>query len=185
LPPNIDAELMAEIEEGEPDVSSNREPDGNRFVIYAIVKTTHDRVFDVIQDFAHTTEWVPDQTEATVLERRGRHVRGRETTHMPWPFSDRQFELWMENYPGRIGGVDSLINRWQSIHGVGNLDDTHGYWLVQPHPQNPRWTLIKNVIYADIGVAIPRFLIRWGANSVMKASIYNLRERLGLPRDEP
>ena len=50
------------------------------------------------------------------------------TTHMPWPFSDRRFELWIEDYSSRIGGVDSRINRWQSIHGVGNLDDTHGYW---------------------------------------------------------
>ena len=183
-PPQVNAERLAELESGEVTVSSNREQDGNRFVVYAVIKTTPERVFALVQDLPATTQWVPDQTEATVLERRGQLVHGRVTTHMPWPFSDRRFELWIENYSSRIGGVDSRINRWQSIHGVGNLDDTHGYWLLQPHPQNPSWTLLKYVVYADVGVALPRFLIRWGANGVMRESIYNMREKLGLPRDD-
>lgn len=183
-PPQVSAARLAELDEGEVTVSSNREVDGNRFVVYAVIKTTPERVFALVKDLPASTEWVPDQTEARILERRGELVRGRVTTHMPWPFSDRSFEVWIESYSARIGGVESLINRWQSVHGVGNLDDTHGYWLLQPHPNNPRWTLAKYVVYADVGVALPRFLIRWGANGVMRESVYNMREKLGLPRDE-
>ncbi len=180
----LSAERLRALDQGEVEVSSNKETNGNRFVVYAVVKTTPDRVFEIIQDFAGTTRWVPDQTEATVLERRGAQLRGRIKTHMPWPFSDRHVEMWVENYQATVGGVSSLVNRWQSIHGSGNLDDTHGYWLVQPHPSHEGWTLLKYVVYADVGVALPRFLIRWGTNSVMRESIYNLRQRLGLAREE-
>ena len=183
-PPQVTAERLRELDHGEIEVSSNKEPNGNRFVVYAVVKTTPERVFEIIQDFAGTTRWVPDQTEATVLERRGSQLRGRIKTHMPWPFSDRHVEMWVENYQATVGGVSSLVNRWQSIHGSGNLDDTHGYWLVQPHPSHEGWTLLKYVVYADVGVALPRFMIRWGTNGVMRESIYNLRQRLGLAREE-
>ena len=70
-PPQVNAERLAELDTGEVTVSSNREQDGNRFVVYAVIKTTPDRVFALVQDLPATTQWVPDQTEATVLERRG------------------------------------------------------------------------------------------------------------------
>lgn len=106
-PAQVTAERLRALDRGEVEISSNKEPNGNRFVVYAVVKTTPERVFEIIQDFAGTTRWVPDQTEATVLERRGSQLRGRIKTHMPWPFSDRHVEMWVENYQATVGGVSS------------------------------------------------------------------------------
>ena len=96
---------------------------------------------------------------------------------MPWPISDRRWEINSERSEQTLDGVESLVTEYVYIEGSGNMDEMHGYWVVQPWPDDPEYTLVKYVVNADLGVALPRSIINWAARRMLPGIIDGLQGR--------
>ena len=131
-------------------------------------------VFDTIMDFDHEDEWFPDERNTRIVRVEDGRTYGRGETNMPWPITDREWEVFATTADETLGGVECKVIRYQYVEGTGNLDAMDGHWLLVPYGDNAEWTILRYVIDVDIGVALPRAVVTWGTTSVLPNMVENL-----------
>jgi hypothetical protein len=168
--PSLSAEQIAELEAGEVIVHTQRGA-MNRGDVVGLVCAPLDEVWAIIRDFNQNHTWYPDMLESTLVA----SGRGRGVTDMPWPISNRNWEIEMSQSVEDVGGIESHVGRYQYVQGSGNLEEMYGFWLVRPWPNG--CTLVRYVLNADIGVALPSGIINWAARRMLPGIVTGLRER--------
>lgn len=165
-----------ELLEGEITVELERS-DPPRAETLALIRAPMRELGEIIADFDHATEWAPALTEQTTVERDGDAYILQTTTAIPWPIADRRFRTRATWEFTTVGGHEAFVNEFEYIEGSGNLDESFGYWLLIPYPDDPEYTYVKYVVHADPGIAVPPALVRWITRNALPDVIEALAER--------
>lgn len=176
--PSLTSSQEAELESGEIIVRTrrgSRDNGGvNRGESIGLVCAPMDEVVAILEDFPNQTAWMPDLETATVISTTERIGEGR--THMPWPIADRRWRVQLNPETRDVNGVESYVATYENVEfDDGNMDALYGYWLIREY--NDECTLVRYVINADIGVALPPAIINWASRRLLPGVITGLRER--------
>jgi len=176
--PSLTSSQEAEIESGEIIVRTrrgSRDNGGiNRGESIGLVCAPMDEVVAILEDFTNQVHWMPDLEEATVISQSERIGEGR--THMPWPIADRRWRVQLDPETRDVNGIESYVATYTNVeYDDGNMDALYGYWLIREY--NDECTLVRYVINADIGVALPQAIINWASRRLLPGVITGLRDR--------
>jgi hypothetical protein len=144
----------------------------------ALIDAPPPLVLEVIEDFDHYTEFMPDFTESEIVGREGEYTHCRMVVATPWPMEDRRLTVRTRSGSLQLDGVDALYSDWDYVEGSGNVVDTEGYWLLLPWGEDGQRTLLRYYLVADLGTWIPDFLISWANENMMPNTIAAIRNRL-------
>jgi hypothetical protein len=168
--PTLTADEIAELEAGEPIVRTRR-GDINRGEVVGLVCEPIEEVWAIVRDFNNLHVWYPDMLDSEVTGT----GRGRGQTDMPWPISNRNWEIEATQSEQVVGGINSYVATFDYIDGSGNLEDMFGYWLVRDWDNG--CTMIRYVLNADLGIALPNSIVSWAAGRMLPGIVTGLRER--------
>ncbi len=172
----LSQEQAAELLEGEVIVELQR---GNplRAETLALIHAPVRELGEIVADYDHATEWAPALTEQYIVEQQGDEYIIQATTEIPWPIADRRFQTRAQWEFTTIDGREAFVDQFEYIDGTGNIDDTFGYWLMVEYADDPEYTHLKYVVYADPGIAVPAFIVRWATRNALPDVIEALVER--------
>ena len=151
----------------------------NRGEVIGFVQAPVDEVIEIVADSGNHDEWFPDTLVATRTSGTSTTSVTEGRTHVPL-LRDRYWRLNGERSTTRFNGIEcSLLEYiYDDSYEDGNMDELHGYWLLCPH-EDTGGTVVKYVINADLGMAMPRAIITWAQNRMLPGIIEGLRERHG------
>ena len=171
--PRYDDEDVREMMDGDVKVSMRRQ-DGNltRGTALGLIQAPVSELRTIIEDFGTHEDWYPDMEDSTVLRD---HV-GRGVTNMPWPMTDRSWDINIEDGMRTISGHECFTSTFTHIPGSGNVETTYGYWLLCPWTDDTSYTLARYVLNVDLGVPLPDAIIRSSTRRMLPGVIDGLRE---------
>jgi hypothetical protein len=175
--PSLSQDQVARLEAGEilVEIVGRERPVADAL---ALIEAPAVRVLEVIEDFDHYTEFMPDFEEASIVERDGDVTICRMVIDTPWPMENRRLTVRSRSGPLQLDGVDVLFSDWDYIEGSGNMVDAEGYWLLVPWGDDGQRTLVRYYLVNDLGTWIPDFLLNWANENLVPQSIVAVRQRL-------
>jgi hypothetical protein len=149
----------------------------NRGQVIGFVQAPVGEVTEIVAASGDHDEWFPDTVVATRTAGTSTTSLTEGRTHVP-VLRDRFWRLEGERSSTRFNGIEcSLLEyMYDDSYEDGNMDELHGYWLLCPH-ENTGGTVVKYVINADLGMAMPRAIITWAQNRMLPGIIEGLRVR--------
>lgn len=174
---DLSSTQLAEIAGGELIRDVTRDGNNNRIELVCAVDGDPANVFAIITDYGSYAGWFPDQVDAEVRQDAGNSRTLYGETRVPI-LRNRRYEFTDETRTRTVNGETHHIDTWEYVPGSGNLDSTTGFWYVQPMPGFPEKTLVRMVVYADIGMAVPQALINWGTRRMLPGIAEGLQEQL-------
>ena len=172
----LDAEEAADLMDGGVERELVR-GDVLRAEVIGLIQAPVAELAEIVTDFANMTEWAPATERYNVLEDNGDHYIIDGETRLPWPIANRTWNMRTEYSYQDVDGHEAFVYTYQYIPGSGNLNDSFGYYLMLPWPDDPSWTYVRYVVNADPGVALPDAVIRWATRNALPDIIGNMRER--------
>ncbi len=163
----LDGGTLRELERGRP----------ARAEVVGLIEAPVDELAAILVDYPHVPDWAPASRDFEILEHSGDEYVISGVTAIPWPISDRHWHMRSVSGWESVDGRDVFVYRFQYIPGTGNIEDSNGYWLLMPMPDEPDVTYVRYVVHADPGLAIPNVIIRWVTRSALPDLIDGLRER--------
>ena len=172
----ISSSEMAEAVAGEILIETER-GQINRGEVIGFVQAPLDEVTEIVADTGDHDQWFPDTEESTQTARTSSTSVTEGRTHVP-VLRDRFWRLNGERATTRFNGIECNLLEYSYDHSYedGNMDECYGYWLLCPHDETGG-TVVKYVINADLGMAMPRAIITWAQNRMLPGIITGLRER--------
>lgn len=163
----VAGEILVETERGEL----------NRGQVIGFVDAPLEEVVRIVADSENHDQWFPDTEVSTVTASTDSTSTTEGRTHVPL-LRDRFWRLDGERSTTRFNGVECnlLEYMYDTSYEDGNMDELHGYWLICPEGSG---AVVKYVINADLGMAMPRAMITWAQNRMLPGIIEELRERHG------
>ena len=146
--------------------------------VLGVVDAPAQQVLDVIMDFNHYTDFMPNMSASEIVSQDGQDYVCSGITDTPWPMDDR---IWTINaWAGArdIEGISALVSTWDYVPGSGNLEDTEGYWLLLPWGDDGSKTLVRYYLMADLGTWLPDWLLNWATENMLPSMITAIRARL-------
>lgn len=138
------------------------------------------KVWREIASYRAQKEWVPDMMESSkVLKRKDGYKICRSATDMPWPIANRTYKLKVENGARKIGGVQSYVSQFSHYKDSGNIEEIEGYWIVRPFDGDDDRSFVRQYTKIDLGIAVPKSLIKSGTNKRLPGLIEALRKQVG------
>lgn len=163
----LDGEVIAEV---------TRDGSNNRAEMVCVIDAEPDAVWEVVMDYAAYDEWFPDQVESRVVEDNGNTNRLYGETRVP-VLRNRTYEFIDESRTETVDGETHYIDTWTYVPDSGNLESTDGFWYVEPLDGHPGKTLVRMVVYADIGMWVPQALINWGTRRMLPGIAEGIQEQ--------
>jgi hypothetical protein len=177
--PALSEDQVNRLNQGEiiVDVTNARVPIGD---VLAVIDAPVERVAEVILDFDHWDEFIPNMSEAQVVERvDDGTLLCAGVTDTPWPMDDRSWTIRATYQATQLDGVDVWVSGWDYVPGSGNLEDTEGYWLLVPWGADGSRTLLRYYLVVDLGTWVPDVLLSWGTENLLPDIVEGIRTRLG------
>lgn len=177
VPPRLTESLRGDLEDGDIVVNVREDGDAHRAELVALVDGSAEDVWAVITDFDSFEDWVPDQVDSTIVEARGANgaVFSGET-RVPI-LRNRTYQIRDRHRIEERDGVTMYVDEWDYIDGSGNMEENEGYWIVMPYDQDPSKTLIRMVVFADLGMMVPQAVIQWGTRRALPELAEGIREQ--------
>lgn len=172
--PNLTADQIAELRDGEVMVSTER-GDLNRGEAIGIICAPIDELWAIITDFDNMHRWFPDMLSSESVERTSSGGVGNGETNMPWPVANRRWQTRTVAGERSLGGVTAYVAEYEYVEGSGNLDEMHGYWLLAPADDG--CTLVRYVVNADLGIWLPDAIINWASRRMLPGTVEGMAER--------
>ncbi len=149
----------------------------NRGQVIGFVEAPIEEVVALVADSENHDQWFPDTEVSTVRESTSTTSVTEGRTHVPI-LRDRFWRLNGTRSTTRFNGVECnlLEYMYDTSYEEGNMDELHGYWLICPEGEG---AVVKYVINADLGMAMPRAMITWAQNRMLPGIIEELRVRHG------
>ncbi len=172
----LSAEQAAELMDGE----TIRDVDSGvpvRAEVVALIQAPMHQLAEIIVDYDRASEWAPATPELGVSGRDGEAYLVTGVTALPWPIANRTWTMRAVFGEREVEGHSAWVDVFQYVEGSGNIDDSFGYWLLLPWPEDPSYTYVKYVVNADPGIALPDFVIRWATGNALPGLIEALSER--------
>lgn len=169
-------EQVAELMDGDTirDVASGTPV---RAEVVALIQAPMHELAEIIVDYDRATEWAPATPELAVSGRDGEAYLVTGITALPWPIANRTWTMRAVFGETEVEGHNAWVDVFEYVEGSGNIDDSFGYWLLLPWPDDPSYTYVKYVVNADPGIALPEFVIRWATGNALPGLIEALGER--------
>ena len=163
----VEGEILIETERGQI----------NRGEVIGFVEAPIDEITEIVANTEDHDQWFPDTEESTQTERTSSTSVTEGRTHVP-VLRDRFWRLNGDRSTTRFNGIECNLLEYAYDHSYedGNMDECYGYWLLCPHEETGG-TVVKYVINADLGMAMPRAIITWAQNRMLPGIITGLRER--------
>lgn len=156
---------------------SVRQGTPNRGVVVGLIQAPAEELYRIVLDYPRIPEWSPALVRAAESGDTGATKVVEGETHLPWPLSNRTWRINVEYGPRTIDGTEAWVVAWDYQAGSGNINDTFGYWLVMPWPEDPSYSYVKYVLNADPNIALPDWLIRTITRRTLPDLVRNLRRR--------
>ncbi len=138
-PSALTADEVAELEAGKAVRKQVKYDDGGRGVSVMDVAGTPEQVWAVIDDFSSYPEWIDQLRECEVYGRSGTEVLVR--------FKLRVFGRDVEYFIDHERRPDLGWVTWQLDYSrESDIDDSTGYWLVYPSPDQPGKTRVEYTV---------------------------------------
>ena len=80
---------------------------------------------------------------------------------------NRTYELRDQTRTLTVDGQTHYIDTWNYVEGSGNLDSSSGFWYLRPVDEVGARTLVRMVVYADLGMWLPRAILNWGTRRML------------------
>jgi hypothetical protein len=144
----------------------------------AVVDAPAQAILDVLVDFNHYVDFMPDTAESAIVGEDGEYYLCQGETETPWPMRNRDWTVRAWAGPQEVDGMSVLISNWKYVPDSGNLEDTEGYWLLLPWGDDGEKTLVRYYLVADIGTWLPDFLLNWATENNLPATLRAIRSRV-------
>jgi uncharacterized protein YndB with AHSA1/START domain len=171
--PRLSDSRIERLEEGE--VITDVETDGqnNRAEVVCLIEAQPDEVWAVVMDYDRYESWFPDQIEAEVrVSGDPRTLYGE--TRVP-VFRNRTYVFEDSAYERTVDGETVYVNTWEYVADSGNMDSSTGFWWVEPYDDER--TLVRMVVHADLGMALPQAIINWGTRRILPGIAAGIQEQ--------
>jgi hypothetical protein len=173
--PNLTDDLVSRIESGEVVVSVSSEGNAVSGQITALVDAPVADVWSVLTDWPGQEQWVPDMYDARIVSGSGERLVAAAATSLPWPISDRTWQVNLHNRQMTLEGYDCWVSSWTYIEGSGNMVDQDGFWMVTRWNDDPNRTLVYYRFRADAGIPAPSFMTRNATRTLLPQIMAGLR----------
>lgn len=145
--------------------------------VNGLIQAPMEELVAILKDYPKQTQWAPSMAEMRMLRREGEFEILGGVTDLPWPVPDRTWNMRAWTGYKTVSGRRSWVNLFQYIPGSGNMNESAGYWVLSPLPDDPTWTYCRYVLYGDPGIPLPDMVIRWASRTTLPAIISSLRKR--------
>lgn len=145
--------------------------------VNGLIQAPMEELIAILKDYPKQTQWAPSMAEMRLLRREGEFEILGGVTDLPWPVPDRTWNMRAWTGYKTVSGRRSWVNLFQYIPGSGNMNESAGYWVLSPLPDDPTWTYCRYVLYGDPGIPLPDMVIRWASRTTLPAIISSLRKR--------
>ena len=175
--PSLSNDQVTRLNSGEilVEVVASERPIGD---VLGVVDAPAQQVLDVITDFDHYTEFMPNMGASSIIEQDGDTYVCSGITDTPWPMDDRIWTIRAWAGPQEIGGINALVSTWDYVPDSGNLVDTEGYWLLLPWGDDGSQTLVRYYLMADLGTWVPDVILNWATENMLPDMITAIKERV-------
>ena len=155
---------------------------GNRGEVVGVVNAPTAQVWRLLMNYDDFIRWFPDQKESKTVSRQGNVSVLQGVVDLPWPFTNRSFQIRDTNVTETIGGETHYHNGWTYVPKSGNIVDTTGFFYVSPFRGDPNRSLVRIVIKADFGIPVPDFVLAWGSRRMFPRIIEAIRRASPTPK---
>lgn len=171
--PRLTDSRVERLEAGEVVTDVETEGRNNRAEMVCLIDAQPSEVWDVVMDYDRYESWFPDQLEAEVrVSGNPRRIYGE--TRVP-VFRNRTYVFEDTQSERTVDGETVYINTWEYVEDSGNMDSSTGFWWVEPYDDNR--TLIRMVVHADLGMALPQAIINWGTRRMLPGIAEGIQEQ--------
>ena len=171
--PRLSDARIERLEDGE--VITNVETEGrnNRAEMICLIEAQPEDVWHVVMDYDAYESWFPDQLEAEVRANGNpRTIYGE--TRVP-VFRNRTYVFEDTASERTVDGETVYVNQWEYVPDSGNMDSSTGFWWVEPYDDTH--TLVRMVVHADLGMAVPQAIINWGTRRMLPGIAEGIQEQ--------
>lgn len=166
-----------QLREGEFVVRTQR-GDTNMGDVTAVVEAPPEKVWAVVSDFATYAVWMDHIATSEVVSVSGDSMVGRGVTKVPFPISNRRWDVNIEGGSRTVNGETHYSGHWSYIEGSGNINDVFGFWYVQPLEGDTSKSLVRYYLLANLGIWIPNGILNWATRRMLPGLMADLRSEV-------
>ena len=171
--PRLSDSRIERLEDGEVITDVETEGRNNRAEMICLIEAQPAEVWDIVMDYDAYESWFPDQLEAEVRANGNpRTIYGE--TRVP-VFRNRTYEFQDTASERTVDGETVYVNQWEYVPDSGNMDSSTGFWWVEPYDDTR--TLVRMVVHADLGMAVPQAIINWGTRRMLPGIAEGIQEQ--------
>ena len=148
------------------EVQAARESHG---VVAGVVDVPVGQVLDLVTDCAGSVGWFPDLLAARVVASGSDAVRCEGATDLPWPLTDRTWQIDTVVEP-LADGVFSVP--FALVDGSGNLDELRGRYLLEDLGDGR--TRVTYEAFVDLGFWVPEALAHYATKQMLPAILLGI-----------
>lgn len=172
----LSSDEVAELMEGGT-LRALRRGEPLRAEVIGLIRAPVGELAPILTDYPNIPEWAPATTDIEIVGAGDGCTYIEGVTRLPWPITNRTWRMCSRSEWGRVDGQDAFVYRFDYVHGTGNIDESFGFWVLYPLPEQPEWTYVRYVVNADPGIAIPPAVISWATGRALPDLIEGLRDR--------
>ena len=152
-------------------------------VALGLVEAPPERVFAVVTDNARFAEFMPYVETSTVEETADGALINFQHLDLPWPISDREYEIALVNEAVADAEPPIWQSTWTHVKGFGNIEESRGAWRIFACGEA---ALVEYQVLTDPGGRIPNYFKNKATRKSLSRLIEAVRERVGHPSyDQP
>lgn len=175
--PALDEAKMETLREGG-HLRTTERGNPNRAEIVAVLPIGIDQVAEILLDYDNYLSWYPDQVAAELVSREGNTAVATGTVRVPFPFRNRNYTIDVTGGESTYQGRRVARIQWQYREGSGNFEEMYGYWYLEQWEDDPaNATLLRYVLWADLGVWLPNGIVNWATRRMLPGIVSGIQER--------
>ncbi|MCA9494012.1 MAG: hypothetical protein KC621_28990 [Myxococcales bacterium] len=140
-------------------------------VVEGVVDVPLAEAVRVVMDCAGADGWFPDLRDSVVVSEIDGVVRCSGRTDLPWPVTDR---VWQIDSHVEDRGDGEVWVPFALVEGSGNVTEMHGSYLLTALPDGRAHVRYEATV--DIGFWIPDPLAQWATRRVLPAILDGMEQ---------
>lgn len=149
----------------------------SRGMVSAVLDAPLPQVLAAVMDCGKADQWVPDLVDTAVVWEKDGRVRCQGRTNLPWPLTDRQWQIDLQREAGP--GAESAVVTFEYVRGSGNLELLGGRFALQA--VDAHHTRVRCDASVDLGFWIPEPLLVWATDRVLPGILTGLERHAARP----
>jgi len=143
--------------------------------VVGIVDVPVEEALAIVMDCDAADTWFPDMMDTEVVSVDGASVRCRGGTNLPWPVSDRRWEIESDARLEVVDGEETWVARFDYVDGSGNVDALRGQYRLSATAEGQ--TLVRYEAFVDLGFWVPEPLVAWATRRILPGILQGMEAR--------